>query len=244
MMGAATFILCESVVYLEVEDGTSRLLDLGNRFHGLSTVATRMLRVTLDTGPEAAVKQLAREFGVLPERVRGDLMTLLVGLERKRLIRRTSDRHTGAWAARYVTWVGVVPMLWGVRLIPGQRAKAWWLLALALLSCRWLNWVRTVEAWRTGCPRRAASAADPDAAMRAIDAIVRSVAASHPLPAECKERALTTWALARMAGVPLELVVGVHPFPLEGHCWCAHNGAVYSDDAERCAQFKPVWRCS
>jgi hypothetical protein len=82
MMGAATFILCESVVYLEVEDGTSRLLDLGNRFHGLSTVATRMLRVTLDTGPEAAVKQLAREFGVPPERVRGDLMTLLVGLVR------------------------------------------------------------------------------------------------------------------------------------------------------------------
>jgi hypothetical protein len=31
-MGAVTFILCEGAVSLEVEDGTSRLLDLGNRF--------------------------------------------------------------------------------------------------------------------------------------------------------------------------------------------------------------------
>jgi hypothetical protein len=80
--------------------------------------------------------------------------------------------------------------------------------------------------------------------MRAIDAFSRSMAASHPLPVECKERALATWALARISGVPAELVVGVHPFPLEGHCWCAYDGAVYSDDSERCAQFEPVWRCS
>jgi hypothetical protein len=56
-MGAATFTLSEGVVYLEVEDGTSRLVDLGNRFYGLSVVATRMLRATLDAGPEAGTKQ-------------------------------------------------------------------------------------------------------------------------------------------------------------------------------------------
>jgi len=243
-MGAATFSLCEGVVYLEVDDGTSRLLDLGNRFYGLSAVATRMLRATLDAGPDAAAERLAREYGVPPERVRDDLTTFLVGLERKRLIRRTSDRRIAARAGRSVTWAAVVPMLWGARLVPGQRRKAWLLLALAWLNCRFLGWAHTVEAWRTGCPRRATSAVDPEAAMRSIDVTARSVAASHPLPTECKERALTTWVLARIAGVPAELVVGVHPFPLEGHCWCAYNGAVYSDDSERCARFKPVWRCS
>ena len=244
VMGAATFTLCEGVVYLEGEDGTSRLLDLGNRFYGLSVVATQMLRATLDASPDAAVERLAGEYGVPPERVRSDLTTFLVGLERKRFIRRTSDRRIAARASRSVTWAAVMLMLWGARLVPGQRGKAWVLLAFAWLHCRLLGWTRTVEAWQTGCPRRATSASDPEAAMRAIDATARSVAASHPLPTECKERALTTWALARIAGVPVELVVGVHLFPLEGHCWCAYNGAVYSDDTERCAQFTPVWRCS
>src|SRR5689334_12444589 len=124
-MDMANFILCEGVVHFEVEDGTSRLLDLGGRFYGLSAVATQMLRATLDAGPEAAAQRLAREYGVPPERVRGDLITLLVGLERKGLIRRATDRRIRAWAARSMNWVGVVPMLWGARLIPGQRGKAW-----------------------------------------------------------------------------------------------------------------------
>jgi Transglutaminase-like superfamily/Coenzyme PQQ synthesis protein D (PqqD) len=243
-MSAALFALREGVVYIEVEDGTSRLLDLGNRFYGLSAVATRMLRATLDAGPDAAAERLAREYGVSLERVRGDLATFLVDLERKQLIRRTGDRRIAARAGRAVTCAAVVSMLWGARLVPGQRGKAWLLLALAWLNCRLLGWTHTVEAWRTGCPRRATSAADPKAAMRAIDTTIRSAAASHPLPTECKERALTTWALARIAGVPVELVVGVHLFPLKGHCWCAYNGAVYSDDSERCAPFKPVWWCS
>ena len=112
-MSGASFILCAGVVYIEAEDGTSRLLDLGNRFYGLSVVATRMLRATLDAGPEAAAEQLARVFGVPLERVRSDLTTFLVGLERKRLIRRTSDRRIAARASKSVTWAAVVPMLWG-----------------------------------------------------------------------------------------------------------------------------------
>ena len=77
LMGAATFTLCEGVVYLEGEDGTSRLLDLGNRFYGLSVVATQMLRATLDASPDAAVERLTGEYGVPPERVRSDLTTFL-----------------------------------------------------------------------------------------------------------------------------------------------------------------------
>lgn len=229
---------------MEAEDGTSRLLDFGNRFYGLSGVATRMLRAALDTDSETAVEQLAREYGEPIEHIRADLMIFLTDLKRKRLIQQTNDHHVVTPLVKVFGCMAVIPMLWLTRLVPWQRAKAWLLLALAWLNCRLLGWTHTVGVWQIGYPHRAVPASNPEAAMRTIDATVCSTAASHPLPVECKERALTTWALARIAGMPVELVVGVHPFPLEGHCWCACNGAVYSDDSERCAQFKPVWRCS
>jgi hypothetical protein len=243
-MDTDTYIIREGVIYLDIGDGTSRLLDLGGRFHGLSAVATRMLRAVLDLGTDAAVDRIAKEYGAPRERIVGDLTTFLTDLERKRLIRRARDRRITARTGRYLARAVFVPMLWGVRLVPWRRGKAWLLLATAWLGCRSLGWIRTVEAWQVGCQRPAVPAADLVKTMREIDETARSVAVTHPLPSECKERALTTWALARFAGVPVELVVGVHAFPLEGHCWCVYDGVVYSDDSERCAQFTPVWRCS
>jgi hypothetical protein len=76
--------LREGLVCLDVEDGTSRLLDLGNRFYGLSAVATRMLRATLTAGPGIAAERLANEYGIPPERIRNDLASFIADLERKR----------------------------------------------------------------------------------------------------------------------------------------------------------------
>jgi Transglutaminase-like superfamily/Coenzyme PQQ synthesis protein D (PqqD) len=243
-MGAATFTLCEGVVHVAVEDGTSRLLNLGNHFYGLSVVATRMLRVTLEAGLDAAVESLSEEYGIPPERIRDDLTALLLDLERKRLIRRSGERRIATWLRRFVIYAIIIPTLWVVCLVPSQRGKTWLLLGLSHLSCRLFGWANTVEAWRTGCPLLTKSAFEPEEAMQTIHANVCLTAASHLLPVECKERALTTWALGRIAGIPIKLVVGVHIFPLEGHCWCDYKGTVYSDDSERCMQFKPVWWCS
>lgn len=243
MAEADAYTLCQGVFHFEVEDGTSRLLNLGGRFYALSTTATQMLRATLDRGTRSATEELAREFQVPAERIRADLTAMLADLRRRRLIRRADDRRAATVAAACAAHASV-PMLWSARLVPTRRAKAWLLLALAALTCRAFGWAHAAEAWRIAFPRRAAPPSDPEAVMRGTDALTRAAAASHPLPAECKERALTTWALGRMAGVPVELVVGVQPFPLQGHCWCTYNGVDYSDDPERCAQFKPVWRCS
>jgi hypothetical protein len=219
-------------------------MNLEDHFYGLSVVATRMLQTTLQLGPDAAVERLAEEYGAPPERIRNDLAAFLTDLELKRIIRQTKDRGISDRVGRSLSWAAVTPMLWWIRLIRGQRAKISLLLALALLNCRLLGWAPTVAAWRRACPQPLALPPDPDAVMRAIDTTTRSVAASHLLPVACKERALTTWALGRTAGVPVELVVGVQAFPLQGHCWCTYENAVYSDDAERCAQFRQVWRCS
>lgn len=243
-MSADIFTFCDGVIYFEVEDGTARLLNLDNHFHGLSSIATQMLRTTLDVGPDAAVERLAQEYAIPVERIRDDLTTLFSHLERMGLIRRTSDCPPNTGAIKSILCRGVALMLWGARLAPGKRSKVWLLLSLAWLSCRLLGWTRTVAVWRIGFQCDAKASADPQTEMRAINFTVRSAAASHLLSTECKERALTTWALGRSAGIPVEVVVGIHPFPLEGHCWCVYGDAVYSDDPERCAQFKPVWRCA
>jgi Transglutaminase-like superfamily len=76
--------------------------------------------------------------------------------------------------------------------------------------------------------------------MHMIDTAVRQAAARHILKVECKERALCCWVLARRAGVPAQLVVGICLFPLEGHCWCECGEWIFSDDRDRCASYHPV----
>lgn len=243
-MNLDTFTLREGVVCVDVEDGTSRLLDFGNRFYGLSAVATRMLQATLDIGPSAAAERLAQECDVSFDYIYGELTTFLDGLERKHLIQRVENQNGVFRLQKLIAHIVVVPLLGAIRLIPGKRIKSWLLLILAYLSCHLLGWMYTVEAWQTGCPCVKRPVSDSESTMGEIDEVVRSVAASYPMSVECKERALTTWALGRLTGISVELIVGVHPFPLEGHCWCSYNGIVYSDDSERCTQFKQVWSCS
>lgn len=74
----------------------------------------------------------------------------------------------------------------------------------------------------------------------AIDDAVRRAAANHMVRAECKERALSCWALARQSGLRASLMVGIRTFPFEGHCWCELNQTVFSDDRDRCDQYTPV----
>lgn len=115
------------------------------------------------------------------------------------------------------------------------------LLTLAYLCFTFFGWARTVAPWQR-CARRLALAdgtADP-AALDAVDGAVRDLAASLPLPVACKERALSCWTLARWAGLPATLVVGLDLFPLAGHCWCESGTRTLSDDAQRCALFTPI----
>lgn len=219
-----------------------RLLDFNGRLCGLSEVAAQMLRGTLEQGFEAAAKRVSCAYDVPLDEVRADLANLLSDLEKRRLLRRVSKRSPAEWVLRKSSIAALVPLLWGVRRCESERAQAWLLEMLTWGACRTFGWLNTVEALYVGLPLGTTPGGELQTRMRSVDLTVRSVAASHWFTVQCKERALTTWGLARVAGVPAELVVGFHAFPLEGHCWCDYEGDAYSDDPERCAQFQSVWR--
>jgi hypothetical protein len=119
------------------------------------------------------------------------------------------------------------------------------LLSTAKLSIRLFGWVRTVAAWQRRFPAAGSLIADgTEAAARGIDEAVCSAAAINPLGVACKERALACWALARTAGLPATLVIGIDLFPLTGHCWCEVGPWIVSDHPDNVTRYIPALRYS
>jgi Transglutaminase-like superfamily len=122
------------------------------------------------------------------------------------------------------------------------KGRAAGLLALAHLSCRWLGWAGTVRLWQRLFPRpeRILDGPTAEETRRAIDEAVRQAVAQSALYHACKERGLTSWALARRAGLAPRLVLGLSFYPLHGHCWAQLGPIILGDDLDRCAQYEPV----
>jgi hypothetical protein len=118
------------------------------------------------------------------------------------------------------------------------------LLGLARLSFAAFGWTPTVAVWRkTHAHLPVRQAGDGDAeTIRALEETVRAAAAGLPVAVACKERALCSWSLARVAGLHASIVVGVELFPIAGHCWCEVGAHTLSDDREHCDRFTPVAR--
>jgi hypothetical protein len=235
---AGDYDLTPHVALLLAPDGTARLLDMGGGFFALSAVGARMLQGTLERGSAATVRELARHYRTGEERVRADLGRLLQQLQRQRLLRLAGKRRPDPllWLA-----TAVVPCLWLIRWLPAGGVRAAVVLTLAKLALVCFGWARTVAVWRFGLRGREGGPADA-AGLDAMDQTVQRIAAGHPLPMACKERALACWALLRWSGVPAALVVGVELFPLTGHCWCEAGGRTWSDYADNCDSYTPVIR--
>jgi hypothetical protein len=239
------YALAPDVILLPLHDGTARLLDLGGSFYAVPAVGAGMLRDTLDLGTAAAVRRAAEQYDVDVRQVQADLDTFLRRLEKEGLIRPRLARRGLRRSTTALALLILAPALFFAhRARPGPRARAAALLTLARLSFRLFGWSRTVAAWQWCHPRGVESppANEWEATVRAIDEAVRQAAAGHALEVECKERSLCCWALARRAGVPAALVVGVALFPLAGHCWCESGPWMLGDDRDRCEAYTPVAR--
>jgi hypothetical protein len=218
----AKYFLPPDVIFLTVDDGSSRLLNMGGKFHAVSAIGTRMLQETLATGPDAAVMQIAEYYDVDQQQVRGDLRNFLQHLEKQGLLcspyRPLSRRRGSSGLARLV----LRPMLYAVHRLRSSEAKGRALLALARLSFAVFGWTRTVAVWQEAhahFPTRQADERDAET-VQALDRAVRAAASSHPVAVACKERALCSWSLARAAGLQASVVVGIALSPMAGHCWC------------------------
>jgi hypothetical protein len=238
---ASEYNLAADNAVIPMADGSARILNMRDRFYAVPPVAALMLRETLENGTDAAVQRIAADYGVEQDLVEADLKTFLATLEKRGIIRRKADNGRSRFLG-----ARLVAAMFGLtfRLLPTSRLRAAALLSAAKIFLHTLGWARTVEAFRRQFPAKAAdhTSSQAESLAQAIDEKVRNAAAWNPIGVACKERALTCWALARGAGLPAVLVVGVELFPFSGHCWCEVGSRIISDDAENCVRYLSALR--
>jgi len=239
-----TLRLSPHAALVMVEEGSPVLLDMGGDFYGISDIGAQMLKISLARGQRAAAEEIAAQYKTETERVAADLDALLRDLETRGVILRGTSPPRGK--ARSAAAGMIARCLSGVfRLTRRPRRRAAMALYLSRMSFALFGWNATVDAWRARFP---APATPADAAAGAfdptIDTSVRDMAAQIWLGVDCKERALSSFAMARHAGQPAELNIGIALYPLGGHCWCTSGETVIGDDPERSGPLIPVFQFS
>lgn len=237
------YCLAPHVLFLRIQDGSARLLDLGGNFYTISQTGAQMLYETLKVGTATAAACIAQEYHVELSHVQNDLHAFLHDLEKKRLISHTQSPRRLFQKRNILPFLVLMPLLRCISVCPASlEKKTWALLTLASLSIRLFGWPKTIASWhyylRKYASRCATTELEPFA--KHIDQVVCTAAAQHPLHVECKERALSCWWPLSSAGFSAKLVLGVDLFPLECHCWCEAGQFVVSDDQDRCEEFIPV----
>jgi hypothetical protein len=238
-----TYRLAPEVVLVSVADGSARVLDLAGQSFALSEVAARMLADTLELGPEAAARAAASRWGIDLQQAATDLggflgellnMGLLVPAGQPDPKPRCRARLGSMLVATLVRFTSL-----SRRTLKG-RARG--LLAVANLSCRWLGWGPTVRLWHRMFPKaeRLLQGDEAEEACRAVDVAVRQALADSAFWHACKERGLTSWAIARWAGLAPTLTLGFSLCPFHGHCWAQIGETFLADEAQRCIEYQFV----
>lgn len=236
------YALTPDAALIVMEDGSGCILDMGGDVYAVAPVGTTMLRWTLEHGTAAAATHVATAYSADLARVQADLRTFLADLERRGVL-----GHGGRLPGRMPRWSGAriaaAALEVFFRLSRSTRARAATALTLARLSFGLFGWTATVSSWQKRVPvAEAPSLEGIEALVSSIDEAVRSAAARHVMGVDCKERALSCWAMARAAGLPATVVVGVELYPLSGHCWCEIGPSIVGDDPQRCRRYAPVFR--
>ena len=185
-----------------------------------------------------------------PRRIAADLRAVLADLITRGTLR---SRASGLPRQVLQTRSQLALVLGGLalRLIgsPSDRKiQAWSALTAAHLSFRLARWSPTVNAWiapgRAGWGRTRRTAGNDSYELATLDAITVAVsraAARYPFPLDCKDRALAAFAMARAAGLPACVVLGISLFPLALHAWCESGGRVVADQFDGyCDRYRPL----
>jgi hypothetical protein len=239
------YALAPGVILFPVEEeGTARLLDMNRNFYAVSATGTRMLQSTLARGAVAAAQEIAEECGVALDRVQTDLDAFLSELQKRHIIDR-SARSANNQHSRIVDRIFLtLPLRLIDRWLRSWKMRASALLLFARFSVHVFGWTRTIAALTQYHPMSSRSAikGTKEKIATAVNDALSGSATVHFIPMNCKERSLCCWTLARWAGLPAILVVGISLVPLCAHCWCEVGSLMLGDNPENCKQYTPVTR--
>jgi hypothetical protein len=226
-------------VWSAVHGDRTILLDLRReRYYSLDEVGTRiwaLLREGADV--PAIVSRLSEEYEAPRERLEADVARLLRYLAGLRLLvlassQRNSDRR-GSEAGRADSPSAAGPL----------RAPSALTCALALvgvtLALRVLGLRRSLALVHRGS-RSALVAETPSSEFLA--GVVRKVdtaAAFFPGRALCLQQSLALYLCLRRAGVPVELRMGVQPYPFAAHAWVEYREDPVGESYDRVGKFVP-----
>lgn len=239
--------LPENVFLVVAEDGTGRLLDLAGNVCAITATGTTMLEMVLRGQDfDAACQALADRFYADPQQVHRDMDVFLLDLERQHLLVPPGSTRRRTWSiGRKLCWL-IAPILYLCAFGPDRwlKAKAWVLLTVAYLCTRAFGWPNTVSIWElctSASPGRRGRSPDDAGMLSTIDAVATRAITRHPLNLGCRERALCCQVLARSAGLPAKIVLGIELFPFALHCWCESGSRILADRYEgRCDRYTPL----
>lgn len=228
---ASGHVLAPDTALAIAETGNGNLIDLTGSVHALTPIAAEMVSRCLEAGRDAAIAALAASYDAPAERIAADLDRLWADLIGRGLLRRADDAAMpGRASGMAAAFAWMTDRAYALPLPFSFRAAL--MLALARFSCGRCGLGATAEAWR----RRFGTGGRLDVGAVADEAAtVHSVATRHWIRVDCKERALTCWAVARRRGIDATISIGLRSYPLGGHAWCRVGDRVIGDDAQICA---------
>ncbi len=120
---------------------------------------------------------------------------------------------------------------------PPTVLSSFLLLAATDLALRILGFARTVAMARrvSHARRQAQPTLAPEVCRR-----VALAAVFYPGRARCLEQSLALYVLLRRRGIPVDLRLGVQPYPFTAHAWLELNGNALNEHPEVIRQFVPL----
>lgn len=105
-------------------------------------------------------------------------------------------------------------------------------LAAVRLHLKVRGFGRSIEAARRRGAQVDGSPADEQALVERTVLAAVTAAAFFPGRAICLEQSLALYVLLRRRGVPVELRIGVQPFPFSAHAWLELRGVPIQENAD------------
>jgi hypothetical protein len=226
-------------VHSTLHGGRTILLDLRReRYYGLDDVGTRvwaLLKEGVDV--PAIVARLGEEYDAPRERLQADVSQVLRHLaELKVIIPAGAQRNGTRSAARAHR---VVKLVHPGPLRGPSGLSCSFALVGATLALRVLGLRRSLALIRRLCWRAQRVRRPTPEFLAAVVRKVDTAAAFFPGRAQCLERSLALCLCLWRAGVPVELRMGVQPYPFAAHAWVDYLGEPVGESWDRVNRFVP-----